>query len=212
MKSGETIFEKTYKSYLDQLREISFESITNRLGVKKIGNLIKIRLFEDEYLISHEKIVDKSGVIPSYDICVILSRYILLCPEILPEENEWISFKDFKDSGPLVNYFKNDVEYAIASYFSSKLDYLVLASEALSGYPPVLDVKYDYSIQFDALPRIPVIILYNDTDEGFPATCTILFERRAEKYLDAECIAMLGRHMFVCLRKTLKSKLSSPKY
>ncbi|MBF0224895.1 MAG: DUF3786 domain-containing protein [Desulfobacterales bacterium] len=200
MQTKETVFEKTYKNYLEQLRSISFESISQKLGVKIKGNTIKIPLYKSDYEVSFEKITSASGEKPTHDICVILSKYILLCPDKPPKNNDWVSFRNFKDSGPLITYFKNDVECTIASYFSEKLDDLKKASNLLGGYPPVLDVKYDFSIQFDALPMIPVIMLYNDRDEEFPAQCSVLFESRAEKYLDAECIAMLGRQLFSRLK------------
>jgi hypothetical protein len=43
-------------------------------------------------------------------------------------------------------------------------------------------------------------MLFNDADEEFPATCCVLFESRAETYLDMECIAMLGRQLFIHLK------------
>ena len=73
----------------------------------------------------------------------------------------------------------------------------------LGGYPPALEVQYDFAMQFDALPMIPLILLFNDLDEEFPATCSMLFQSRIEKYLDAECIAMLGRQLFFQLKKAL---------
>ena len=48
---------------------------------------------------------------------------------------------------------------------------------------------------------IPIIILYNDADEEFSAKCSVLFESRAEKYLDAECLAMIGWQLFSHLKK-----------
>jgi Domain of unknown function (DUF3786) len=39
---------------------------------------------------------------------------------------------------------------------------------------------------------VPILLVFNDRDEDFPAHCSLLFERRAEKYLDMECLAMLG--------------------
>jgi len=204
MQTEETVFERTYKNYLAQLRGISFESIAPKLGAKIEANALKIPLFKSDYEVSVEKITGPSGEKPTHDICVILSKYLLLCPDKSPKNNDWVSFRNFKDSGPLINYFTNDVERPIASYFSEKLDDLKKASSILGGYPPVLDVKYDLSIQFDALPMIPVIMLYNDMDEEFSAKCSVLFESRAEKYLDAECIAMLGWRLFSRLRKALK--------
>lgn len=205
MQIQETIFDKTYKIYLEQLREISFKSVAHNLGAKIVGNRIKIPFFINEYEVSLEGIADPSGKKPSHDICVILSKYILLCPDTPPKEHDWVSFRNFKDSGPLISYFTNDVERAIGSYFSGRLNDLRKASDTLGGYPPALEIKYDFAIQFDALPMIPVIMLYNDADEEFSAKCSVLFESRAEKYLDAECIAMLGWQLFRHLKKALKS-------
>jgi len=44
-------------------------------------------------------------------------------------------------------------------------------------------------------------MLYNDADDEFPATCSVLFERRAERYLDPECLAMVGALLFASLKK-----------
>lgn len=206
MQTKETVFEKTYKNYLRQLREISFESIAANLGAKIEGNRIKIPLFINEYEVSVEGIADASGKKPAHDICVILSKYILLCPDTPPKEHDWVSFRNLKDSGPLISYFTNEVERAIGSYFSGRLKDLKKASDSLGGYPPALEVKYDLAIQFDALPMIPVIMLYNDADEEFSAKCIVLFESRVEKYLDAECIAMLGRQLFNYFQTAIKEQ------
>jgi hypothetical protein len=203
MQTEETIFERTCQNYLKQLKEISFESVAQKLGAKIAGNVLKISLFGSVYEISVEKITGPSGEKPSYDTCVILSKYILLCPDRPQQNNEWVCFRDFKDAAPLINYFTHDVEHAIASYFSGRCNDLKKASNALGGYPPALDVQYDFAVQFEALPMIPVMMLYNDRDDEFSATCSVLFERRAEAYLDAECIAMLGRQLFSNLRKAL---------
>jgi hypothetical protein len=49
---------------------------------------------------------------------------------------------------------------------------------------------------------IPVVMLFNDADEEFPAKCSVLFPVRTEEaYLDAECIAMLGSLLFRRLKR-----------
>ncbi len=204
MQTEETVYEKTYKNYLKQIRETAFNSVAPILGAEIEGNRLKIPLFMNEYTASAEGIADASGKKPSYDICVILCKYILLCPHTPPKGHDWVTFRNFKDSGPLIGYFSNDVEHAISAYFSGRLKDLKKASAGLGGYVPALDVTYDLVMQFDALPMIPVILLYNDADEEFPATCSVLFESRTEKYLDAECIAVLGWQLFSHLKKALK--------
>jgi hypothetical protein len=63
---------------------------------------------------------------------------------------------------------------------------------ALGGVPAAEDFPYEVTMRLPALPRIPILLLFNGADEEFPARCTMLFERRAEKYLDMECLAITG--------------------
>jgi hypothetical protein len=201
VQKEETVFERTYRYYLHQLKAVSFKSVAPKLGAKLEGDALKIALFGRDFEVSTERIIGPSGEKPAYDICVILSKYILRCPDKPQQDNDWVSFRNFKDAGPLVNYFSHDVEHAAATFFSEKIAELHQASSRLGGYPPALDVRYDFAVQFDALPMIPVVLLYNDRDEEFPASCSLLFERRTETYLDAESIAMLGRQLVSRLKK-----------
>ncbi|MCF8025389.1 MAG: DUF3786 domain-containing protein [Desulfobacteraceae bacterium] len=203
MKPGENVFEETYMYYLSRLRELSFESLADNLGAELKGGNLKIPLFRNQYEISRDEIIDPSGKRPPHDICVILSKYILLCPPALPPEDDWVNFRDLKDSGPLTSYFANDVEGAIEKYFSAGFGELKKAGHALGGYPPNLDIDYDLAMQFDALPRVPLLMLYNDADEEFPAKCFVLFKSGVEKFLDSECIAMLGWQLFNHLNKSI---------
>jgi hypothetical protein len=62
-------------------------------------------------------------------------------------------------------------------------------------------------MQFNPLPRVPLLLLFNDADDEFPAHCSLLFERRAEKYLDAESLGILGMLLSVYLRKRAEKDL-----
>jgi hypothetical protein len=206
MEGEETVFDRNYEDYLAQLENIPVESIAPNLGGKVENGVIRIPLFGINYDVSVSGITDPYGNKPTYDVCVVLSKYLLLCPEAPQKCAEWVSFRDFKNSGPLTNYFNNDVERSIASYFKGDIEGLKKSGKSISGYRPNLDVNYDFTMQFDALPKIPVILLFNDADEEFSAKCSVLFERRAEKYLYAECIAMLGWQLFNHLRKADKMR------
>ena len=205
MTTKTSIFEKTYRDYIAQVAEIDFKPIEEKLRVHAEGNDVTIPLFGKSHKVLESGITDPSGNQHSLDICVILCKYLLLCPDVYPTEKEWVCFRDLKDSGPLTTYFANDVERAIATYFAGRLDDLKEASNTLDGYPPDIEVNYDLSMQFDALPRVPVMLLFNDADDEFPAKSSVLFERRAEKYLDAECLAMVGRLLFTYLKKAISS-------
>ena len=53
---------------------------------------------------------------------------------------------------------------------------------------------------YPALPKVPMLLLFNDKDDEFPAQCSVLFEKRAKKFLDMECLAMVGMHFFEYLK------------
>ncbi len=44
-------------------------------------------------------------------------------------------------------------------------------------------------------------VYFNDADDEFPAQSSVLFQRRAEKYLDPECLAIAGRLLFTYMKK-----------
>lgn len=204
MTNKESVFKKTYENYLAQVDETDFNSVKQKLGVEVENNEMIIPLFGKLYKVSAAGISDPGGKQPMFDICVILCKYILLCPQISPKEKDWVSFRDLKDSGPLTSYFANDVERAIAAHFNGRLDDMKNACRTLKGYLPDIEVSYDLSIQFDALPKLPVVMLFNDADDEFPAKCSVLFETRAENYLDPECLSMVGRCLFTYLKKAVQ--------
>jgi hypothetical protein len=186
MVESSDVFEKNYKEYCVQIGKIDFGSIKNKLGAVNDGDRMSIPFFNNRYFVSTNGIVDESGNRPDYMICVILAKYILLCPDQSHYDNEWVSFKDFKRASHFtnVNYFSSDTERAIEKHFSGKLNELTKACEELDGSHHEMEISYDLSMQFNALPRVSLLLLFNDGDEEFPAKCTVLFQKRAEYYLD----------------------------
>jgi hypothetical protein len=121
-----------------------------------------------------------------------------------PGAFSWISFgrvKLFrKDAAPLVRAFYNTVTHPIAETFSGRLTDLETAGKKIGGLPPADQFSYDLAMKFDVLPKVPLLLLFNDKDEEFPAQCSVLFEKRTEKYLDMECLAMVGMLFFEYLK------------
>ncbi len=198
-----SVFERTYKNYVAQVAGLDLKSVEEKLGIEVEGDEAAVPLFGKPFRVSKKGIIAPSGRQPSLDICVILCRYLLMCPDERPKGKEWVAFRDLKDSGPLISYFANDVERAIAAHFSERLKELAEAGKALGGVQPDMELSYEYSAKLDSLPRVPLLMLFNDKDAEFPAKCSVLLERRAEKYLDAECLAMTGRLLFTLLTRTL---------
>ncbi|MFZ0448703.1 MAG: DUF3786 domain-containing protein [Desulfatiglandaceae bacterium] len=209
MKSKESVFERTYEDYLARLAQLNLQGLEDVLGVQVDGDVVIVTLYGRLYRVSTGGIQDPFGKRPPLDICVILSKYLLMCPPEEPAGREWISYKDFRDSGPLTTYFSHDVEQAIADRFAGRPGQLQKASEDLGGLAPEIEAIYDLSVRFQALPRVPVLMLFNDRDEEFGATCSVLLERCADRYLDPESLAVLGRLLFTYLKKRVENAIGS---
>lgn len=186
------IFEKIYHDYLDDISAIDLRDRADILGIRIEKDTAVIPFFNTNYQVSPAGVTDPEGRRPLHATSVVLCKYLLLCPETTPQGSDWVAYRDFMDATPFVGGFSTNTEQAIAKNFTNAADALVEACTALGGTAAVEDVSYDVSMRVDALPRVPLLMLYNDADEEFPAQCSVLFERRAEKYLDMECLAIVG--------------------
>jgi hypothetical protein len=195
------VFAKTYETYLETIQTLDLPLLSQKLGLDPVDDKFSIRLLNTMYYISPLGIHTASGQRAAYDICVMLCRYLIMCPAVDPCATEWVSFRDFKDSGPLRVYFSNDVENKISQTFTGKAAVLQSACLAMGGKPLDMTVQYDVAMQFYGLPRIPVALLFNDQDTEFDAQAKLLFQKSADHYLDAECLAIMGNLFY----KTLKT-------
>ena len=186
------VFEKIYQDYLAQVSQKDLSGLKDRLGITVDGDDAIIPFYGVSYRVSAQGIVDDQGRRPSHTVSVILCQYILLCPDTEPFGTDWVTYRDFKDAAPYVGGFRNNAEMPISRIFSNRLLDLEKACLELAGRRVNEQFSSDLAIRFDALPKVPVLMLFNDQDEEFPAQCSILFQRQAEKYLDMECLAILG--------------------
>jgi len=201
MAEKSKVFEQTYEDYLSRIAGLDFNFIADTLGVKVEGDDVLVPFFGKPYRVSKKAITDPTGKQPHLSTSVILCQYLLMCPLIEPLGGNWMAFKDFKDAAPLIHAFSNTVTRPLAETFSGRLPDLEKRGKKIGGYAPIEEFPYDLCMQFDALPKVPLLLLFNDQDDEFPAQCGVLFEKRTEKFIDMECLAMVGMLFFEYLKK-----------
>ena len=192
MSTDGSIFDKTYQFYMDQIIALDLKAIAPRLGADSRNGHWEIFLLGRRYAITPEDIQTTKGERLSFEVCVILFKHLLMCPDAPPTAGQWAHFRDLKDAGPLTVYWSENVENAIVKRFQDASPALAAAAKALGGTPPAEPLAYDLDLIVPALPRIPVRLLFNDAEEGFPANGLLLFRQSSEHYLDAESLAVLG--------------------
>ena len=201
-------FQAIYRDYLEQLGELDLAERAERLGLtlaegppsgqgeattaEEAGQELEIPLFGRVYRVSSRGIRPPSEERPLHAEAVLLSRYLLLAPQDPAPQRDWLGFRDFRDAAPFAGAFSVQVEGDLAGFFTGRDRDLVRPCEEVGGEDPDLGLSYTLCRQFPALPRVPVMLLFNDADEEFPAEARILFPDNAAEYLDMECLAIAG--------------------
>lgn len=186
------VFEQTYESYLEQLSEIDYLTKADSLGVSRDDGKLLIPLYDSLYSLGPEGIQAVNQLSVSPAVRVMISKYVLTCPDVLPKlSSDLVTYREFKNSAPLLSYFANNTNKTIQSHFSGNIDRLKERGRQLGGEIQSL-AGYDLTLCFHAFPRIPVLLNFNDKDDLFPAVCSVLYQSSASLFLDMECLAMTG--------------------
>ncbi len=187
------VFAKTCKNYFEKICRTNFLARAEVLGVQVEKGALVIPLYDQVFLFSLDGIraLDGEELLPA--VQVMLCKYILTCPfDTLPVlNNDLVTYREFKDSGPLTSYFTTNTNKTLESAFAGNVTGLGNRARQLGGTIVNSDM-YDLAVRFFAFPRIPVLLNFNDQDESFPAVCSVLYHASASTFLDMECLAMTG--------------------
>ena len=187
-----SVYDETYRYYLEQLQPMRFAGKEDLLGITVEGTDVVVPYFGASVRLTADGLRDAAGERPDFADCVVVCRYLIMCPPFEPQNNEWVAYRDFPDAGPLTVFWADTVERQLAQRFAGALAELQGACEALDGTDVDLDIACDLCRQFRPLPKVPLLLVFNDADDEFPASVSLLFEERAATYLDAESQAILG--------------------
>jgi hypothetical protein len=187
------VFDEIYANYLAEVAALDLDRIVARLGLDRDGNAVVVPFYGSPFRVSGAGVADGQGFRPSHAVSVILCQYLLLCPAEDPSiSTEWVRYRTFKDALPFAAGFRNTAEQPIGKTFAGRLEALRAAAVRLGGTPTEAPFACDLALRLPALPTVPLLMMFDDQDEEFPAQCTLLFEDRAAAFLDMECLAMLG--------------------
>lgn len=186
------VFEKTYQDYLSRMQGLDLSKPAERLGLEVSEDHLLIPFLGSVYRVSKTGIINPEGKQARFTECVVLFKYILMCPKNVPAGSDWVTYHSFKDAQPLIGYFARETSRPIEKCFAGKLEDLKKAGKKLGGSVSADGGTYDLSLLFEALPKIPLFLRFNDQDDEFPAQSTVLFQFSAAWYLDMESLAILG--------------------
>ena len=190
---GSEVFAKTCLNYFEEICRSDFLARAEILGVQAEKGALVIPMYDQVFIFSSDGIRALGGeeILPA--VQVMICKYILTCPfDTLPAlSNDLVTYREFKDSGPLTSYFTTNTNKTLESAFAVNVAGLRDRARQCGG--TIVDSGiYDLAVQFWAFPRIPVFLNFNDKDESFPAVCSVLYHASAATFLDMECLAVTG--------------------
>ena len=186
------IFDQKFDTSMTLLKqeEINFAERAEILGGQYKNNSLTLDFFNRKAVVTKDAIKDKESKELTFAIKFLLCQYILLCPETLPEKSsKLMTFRELKDSGPLFSRFVSNTNKIIETSFSGNIERLKTQCLKLGGI--IMEAaNYDLCVRFKALPRIPIILNFNDKDDIMPASANFLYHEDAQSYLDLECLSI----------------------
>jgi len=198
-----TNYENIYEGLVRELAQADYEHAMVHLGALKAGDEIAMEVFGRTCLVGPRGVRAADGGSLDFTVRIVTAYYLLHAGRGDLKE-EWRSYRDFKDGAFFNSAFNQTSEQRIASAFSGRIADLKVAAKALGGENLEENLGGDFSARFDALPRIPLALIFYDADEDFPSSARILFDASAPHFLDMECLAVLGIILADQLTKALK--------
>lgn len=186
------VYDVTYFNYLKQLKSMRFSDKADQLGIRVEADAVVIPYFDRSIRYTPDGLTDETGKRPDFADCVVICRYLIMAPPFEPRQMQWTAYRDFPDAGPLTVFWADTVERPLAKTFSGRMGALEKACRSLGAGAPELAISGDLCRQFTPLPKVSLLLVFNDADDDFPAALSLLFQKRAAAYLDAESQAVLG--------------------
>lgn len=203
MPEKSSVFQDHYMDYLNRIAGVDPDKAKSVLGVQWDGNRFEVPFFNQRYFVSKDGIRDASGDTPEYMVCVIIAKYLILCPESFHPDPEWVAYRDFKSTSHFlnVNIFASDTERVLAGIPIDDPGALRAACIEMGGVSVDEGLSYDLTMAFRAFPRISLLLLHNVADDNYPAYGTVLFQKQAEQFLDPESLVMTSACLAASLDK-----------
>ncbi len=188
MPSGtlSAMFETDGRTNYDRV----FDELLLEFWEDKPGNRpTKVTFFGESCVVRQEGIFAGGRKIDTIGGILIL-RYLLHPPgdEIT---GEWLPYREFRDGANFASYIKTNIEDPIAKEFAGRKSALAGKLEDIGGMAHDFESRPDLSIITYAFPSVPILSVFWDQDEEFPASFQFLFDRSAPSFLDMESLAVL---------------------
>jgi hypothetical protein len=118
-----------------------------------------------------------------------LVLYHLCTTDGSPVTDRWISFRELPDGGFYHQAFQGYTGNRLVREAGNDVERVRIAAHRIGGHEQTTG---DLGFRFEALPRVPLLLVYWLGDDEFPPRAHILFDESAGHHLPVDACALLG--------------------
>ncbi len=194
MNDREDRFEMMREYWRNEFLKLDIISLSDRFGFEYDDENIYVPYYGKTYIINRSSgvMTDSADRNKSVNFGPLMSIYHLFyfSKPYAKVRGEFVPFRNVKNASPFAPNFERSVQSGLARPFDGKKDLLISACETLGGKKiPQGDVGY----VFYAFEKImPVMMVFWDGDDEFPAQANILFDADITDFLHEETVCCIG--------------------
>jgi len=137
---------------------------------------------------------------PASALVQTLLLYYFITANGAPLTGQWVSFAQLPGGRFYNQAFQGYTGAELTRYFNSNKDLFLQACERAGGIPQP-ETPGDAAVYFQALPRVPTLLVYWEGDEDFPSSFQVLFDSSVANFLPTDACAILGSNLTGRLKK-----------
>jgi hypothetical protein len=134
---------------------------------------------------------DAKSMQPISPFTQALILYYFTTADGAPIAGKWIAFSELPDGRFYNQAFQGYTGGELARHFKSDSQAFLAQAEKAGGIL-LPQAPGDAAFRFQALPRMPLQVVYWQGDEDFPSSYQVLFDASAANYLPTDGCAILG--------------------
>jgi len=154
------------------------------------GRLFVVPFFGERYTVSYPQgsVSREDGSSAGAREALIVLHYLVQA-DGARVQGRWVAYRDLPGARYHEPAFVAEVERPLSMGLAGRLEAL-RAWAAEVGRP--VDVPGDVAVAWDVLPRVPLLLVFNEADEEFPASARVFFDATAPNYLPTEDLSVLA--------------------
>ena len=184
-----------------EVTKLDFALVAPQLGAQLVdGNLAVNCLGKDFCITPSGEMLSDCHL--NHWIHVPLLYYCLLC-QGREAQGEWVPYATLPEAAEWSQWFSHRCEEALRQLVDAHHDLVFELFHLFGAKPVVMSGGSDHSLLILPLPKVPFLINYWESEEGFPSKLNILLDRSAGENINAQSINLLARGIIEMFRQLI---------